>query len=248
MFPGLRIFQVHGVPPGMDNIARKSRYPHKVYPWFVDHPRACARGKRPCEGPLYEAKCFTHKEVKRRIKICVAMEERKRVQRREHLFKTNAHSRFKLPQKRRKSQCTRLRMNGILISDPTELLAAWTSHFQKLAQSQIELHPGLQELQQKMATLSSTSFQKEETFLDVPFTEEEVECILQKKMKLKKASGPDDLTTEHLRYGGQVIVVWLMEILNAIIELEQIPATLKQGITIPVYKGGGEDPLDANNY
>ena len=31
-------------------------------------------------------------------------------------------------------------------------------------------------------------------------------------------------------------------------ELEQIPATLKQGITIPVYKGGGKDPLDANNY
>ena len=77
---------------------------------------------------------------------------------------------------------------------------AWTSHFQKLAKS---LHPGLQELQQKMATLSSASFQKVETFLDVPFTEEEVECTLQKKMKLKKAFGPDDLTTEHLRYGGQ---------------------------------------------
>ena len=57
---------------------------------------------------------------------------------------------------------------------------------------------------------------------------EEVECTLLKIMKTKKASGPDDLITEHLHYGGSTIVVWLTVILNSIIELEQIPATLKQ--------------------
>ena len=31
-------------------------------------------------------------------------------------------------------------------------------------------------------------------------------------------------------------------------ELEQIPAALKLGITVPVYKGGGKDPLDVNSY
>ena len=111
------------------------------------------------------------------------------------------------------------------------------------------MHEGLQELQQNnMTTLATASFQKEELFLDVPFTVEEVECTLLKRMKLKKSSGPDDLTTEHLRYGGSTIVVWLTEVLNSIIELERIPATLKQGITIPVYKGGGKDPLDVNSY
>ena len=62
---------------------------------------ACKDGGRPCEGPIYVAKCPTHKEVKKCIKICAAMEERKRVQRHEYLFKINVHSRFKLPQKKK---------------------------------------------------------------------------------------------------------------------------------------------------
>ena len=90
---------------------------------------------RPNEGPLYEAKSSIRKEVKKRIKLCSAMEERKTVQRREHLFRMNAHSRSKLPQKRKKLQCTRAGVEGRLISDPVQLLEAWTSHFEKLAQS-----------------------------------------------------------------------------------------------------------------
>jgi hypothetical protein len=94
--------------------------------------------------------------------------------------------------------------------------------------------------------LASESHQKEDLFLDIPFTVEEVKCALQKKMKLRKSSGPDNLTTdhEHLCYGGSTIILWLTEILNSVVELEQIPSSLKQGITIPVYKGGGKDPLD----
>ena len=69
------------------------------------------------------------------------------------------------------------------------------------------MHTGLQNLQQKLSMLASTSFQKEEPFLDVPFSVEEVVCILQKKLKLKKASELDDLTTEHLRYGGPTIAI-----------------------------------------
>ena len=39
--------------------------------------------------------------------------------------------------------------------------------------------------------------------------------------------------------------MWLTRILNLIIELELIPPSLKQGITI---QGGGEDPLNVNSY
>ena len=205
-------------------------------------------GGRPNVGPLHEAKCLACNEVRRRIKVCAAMKERKRVQRREYLFRKNANSRFKLPQKRKKSQCTRLRVGGKLISDPTQLLEAWTSHFQDLAQSQIHMHEGLQELQLELASLASESYQKEEPFLDIPFTADEVKCILQKKLKLRKSSGPDDLTTEHLWYGGPSVILWLTEILNSIVELERVPSSLKLGITIPVYKGGGKDPLDVNSY
>ena len=58
-------------------------------------------------------------------------------------------------------------------------------------------------------------------------------CILQ-KMKLKKASGLDDLTTGHLRYGGPTIIIllyiWLTEFLNSTVELECIPATINYNL------------------
>ena len=140
--------------------------------------REWSDGGRPCEGPLYEAKCSARKELRKRIKMCEAMKERKRVQRREHLFRTNAPSRFKTPQGRKKSRCTRLRVDGNLISDPIELLEAWSTHFETLAQSQIHTQTGLQESQTELTSLASASYQREDTFLDVPFSVEEVEHIL----------------------------------------------------------------------
>ena len=61
------------------------------------------------------------------------------------------------------------------------------------------------------------------------------------KMKLRKSAGPDDLVAEHLRYGGGSIITWLTEILNSVLDVESLK-------TIPVYKGGGKDPLDVNSY
>ena len=166
------------------------------------------------------------------------------MQKRENLFRRNFYNRFRTPQKRGKSQPTRLRVNGDLASDPLQLLEIWTQHFQNLAQSQRKSNPALEELFKQSTSLLSSSFQ---TFLDVPFIREEVEHAVQ-NMKLKKSTGPDNLSAEHLRYGGHCIVTWLLEILNSIIDTELVPLSLKSGITIPIYKGGGKDPLDTNNY
>ena len=209
--------------------------------------RVWCEGGRPSSGPLYDAKCTMRRKVRQRIKFCAAMEERKRVQKCEKLFKTNAYPRFRIPQKHQKSQCTCLRVNGTLISDPSHLLNAWTQHFQSLAKSQVDLHPTLKELMKQLTSLLSESFQKEEMFLDTQFTFEEVEHMVN-KMKLRKSSGPDNLTAEHLKFGGQSVIVWLTEVLNSVIDLEHVPTCLKLGTTIPVYKGRGKDPLDVNSY
>ena len=44
------------------------------------------------------------------------------------------------------------------------------------------------------------------------------------------------------------LVVWLKEVLNAIIELEVVPEVLKMGDIVPVYKGGGKDFLRMDSY
>ena len=156
-----------------------------------------------------------------------------------NIYSRNKTARFMLPQKRKKPYCSRLRVNGHLISDSAELLEAWSAHFESLAQSVIDKVPALQNLHDNLASLVSESFQKEEQFLDIPFSVEEVEHILHHNMKLRKAPGPDNLMTEHLHYGGPSVILWLTEILNCIVELEEIPSILKHGTTIPVYKGGG---------
>ncbi|CAI8025496.1 hypothetical protein GBAR_LOCUS14724 [Geodia barretti] len=127
-----------------------------------------------------------------------------------------------------------------MVSDPSQLLQAWTQHFQSLTKSQEENNPSLKESIKQSSTLLSATFQNGEVFLDVPFNTEEVEHTVN-KMKLKKSSGPDNLTAEHLKFGGQTIITWPTEILNSI-DVERIPSCLKLGITIPVYKGGGKDP------
>ena len=63
------------------------------------------------------------------------------------------------------------------------------------------------------------------------------------KMKVNKSAGSDNLMAEHVKYGGKLIITWL---LNAIVDAEQ--SCLKQGITVPVYKSGGKDPLNVNSY
>ena len=45
-----------------------------------------------------------------------------------------------------------------------------------------------------------------------------------------------------------MVRVWLTGVLNFVVDVEQVPACLKQGITIPIHRGGCKDPFDVNSY
>ena len=68
------------------------------------------------------------------------------------------------------------------------------------------------------------------------------------KLKCGKAAGPDGLMVEHLKAGGEMVVICLLNVLNTIVELEVIPDVLKRGVVVPVYKGSGKDPLLVDSY
>ena len=63
-----------------------------------------------------------------------------------------------------------------------------------------------------------------------------------------KAAGPDGLMMKHLKAGGEMVVIWLLNVLNIIVELEVIPDALKRGVVVLVYKGSGKDPLRVDSY
>ena len=133
------------------------------------------------------------------------------------------------------------------MEDKESLLQAWSLHFGNLAKSRKEELRPLQELDSHMLHLESQSRENEDFILDTPFTTEEVYGAL-KKLKRGKSPGPDDLLAEHLFEGGEAVVNWLMKIFNAIVALEKLPNSLKNGIIVPVYKGGGRDPLLPGSY
>ena len=53
---------------------------------------------------------------------------------------------------------------------------------------------------------------------------------------------------EHMKGSGDAVVIWLLRILNAVVELEVVPDLLKEGFIVPVYKGGSKDPLRVDSY
>ena len=83
--------------------------------------------------------------------------------------------------------------------------------------------------------------------LDVPFCAEEVEAAL-KRLKPGKSAGHDMIDPEHIKYGGEILQIWIQQVCNAIVELEHVPESLKLCIVTPLYKGGGRDPLDTSSY
>ena len=63
-----------------------------------------------------------------------------------------------------------------------------------------------------------------------------------------ESAGHDMIDPEHIKYGGEILNIWIQQVCNAIVELEHVPESLKLGIVTPIYKGGGRDPLDTSSY
>ena len=162
------------------------------------------------------------------------------------MFKQKDNRCFRAPHKL-KARCSKLRVNGEVISNRDDLVGSWANHFSSLFKSRLSSEDGLQQLDKKMDDLATASFSNEEYILDVPFTLDEVVCAV-KKLKPGKACGPEGISAEHLKWGGDSLYLWLLGIVNAILEMEEIPSSFKLGSICPVYKGGGKDPLLANNY
>ena len=87
-----------------------------------------------------------------------------------------------------------------------------------------------------MDDLTTASISKKEYIIDVPFTLDEVVCAV-KKLKPGKACGPEGVSAEHLKWSGDSLYLWLLGIVNAILEMEEIPSTFKLESIFPVYKG-----------
>jgi hypothetical protein len=57
-------------------------------------------------------------------------------------------------------------------------------------------------------------------------------------LKLRKAPGHDSITNEHIIHGGKNLALCLLNIFNTVIACGSILREWKQGLIVPLYKGG----------
>ena len=176
------------------------------------------------------------------MNFCAAQEERRRVQCRERMFQSGNRHHF-CTTKRRGLGC-RLRVNGEVVSDPQELLAIWVEHLVRLHNQGWVQSRSCRNWSTRWQ-ISYQSYKNEEMLLDTPFCAAPAAV---RKFKSGKAAGPDGLLAEHLKWGGESVLLLLQGVLNFIVESEAVPSVLKTGILVPVYKSGGKDPLKVDSF
>lgn len=67
-------------------------------------------------------------------------------------------------------------------------------------------------------------------------------------LKLRKTPGYDSITNEHIVHGGKSLVRCLVNLYNAIVSLGKIPLQWKQGLIVPLYKGGSKPKNVCDSY
>ena len=70
-----------------------------------------------------------------------------------------------------------------------------------------------------------------------PITVENISTIVS-KLKRRKATGSERITFEHILFGGNQMLKCIVKHFNSVILHGQVPHAWKQGITVPLYKGG----------
>ena len=138
--------------------------------------------------------------------------------------------------------------NDKAVYESDEILQAWHEHFSRLCMpaDDASFDAGHYELvSERVRVLNKQS--DGDQFTDLPFTFEEVQTAI-KKLHLRKASGFDNISAEHIRYAGPNLVFILKIIYNLIVEWEYIPVNFRRGTQVPLYKGKNTCTLDRNNY
>ena len=83
--------------------------------------------------------------------------------------------------------------------------------------------------------------------MDSNFTNVEVQKAID-KLHVRKGSGFDGISSEHVKFAGPDLVRILTVLYNLVVRTEYIPVNFCRGAQVPLYKGKNQCVLDMNNY
>lgn len=138
-------------------------------------------------------------------------------------------------------------VNGVEIADSSEQCRSFANYFEDLAIP--KNHPDFNQeyleaaLFQEVAIEEITKQNPDELIL---INEEEV-LVAIRSLNSGKAADEMDLTAEHLKYSGNVLLPVIVRIFNEILITKEVPDSFKSGLINPIHKKG-KDPRLLENY
>ena len=138
--------------------------------------------------------------------------------------------------------------SGTIMHNLDDVLEVWRSHFSSLCTPKSD--PVYDDQHFNTVNEHIESWLKmgdSDDFLCSKFNEQELsDAIL--KLNSGKAPGMDNVTAEHLKFGGRPIVRILVTLCNWIVDLEYIPVNFREGIQVPLHKGKNASTTNPDNF
>ncbi len=139
----------------------------------------------------------------------------------------------------RKSEVCRMRRSdGVIVRRNEEVREVWKNNFEMV------MNEGMRG-RAKVTTMGIKIHDER------PHTQGKLERSeimgAKRKLKLGKAPGPDGKTAEMLKYGGEMVIDWMVWICNLAWEQSRVPEAWSKAIIVPLYKGKGKRE-ECNNY
>ncbi|MCG8097222.1 MAG: reverse transcriptase family protein [Candidatus Thiodiazotropha endolucinida] len=138
-------------------------------------------------------------------------------------------------------------VNGSEITDNYSQCRAFAGYFEDLAAPKD--HPDFNQDYLETAMFQETIIEKiHEQFPDelIPIAEQEVLTAI-KSLNSGKAADEMEITAEHLKYSGNVLLPYIASVFNDILVSKNVPDSFKSGLIYPIHKKA-KDPRCMENY
>lgn len=119
----------------------------------------------------------------------------------------------------------------------------WKNHFENLYTA-VPLNLTQNNLLNKLQSLESV-IKNNQNSLDYPIKEAELLAKVQ-ALQPRKASSPDGILNEMLKFDDQKFNTAILKLFNLILSIGHFPDLWSEGIITPIFKSGNK--LDPNNY
>nr|XP_054766964.1 uncharacterized protein LOC129274137 [Lytechinus pictus] len=128
-----------------------------------------------------------------------------------------------------------------------DVIKGWKSYFQDLSSDPTATnYEGAKHMNEHSPNLPSIQSEGAEEVL-LTLTSHDLDTAI-RKLKLHKAPGLDNITSEHLVHSGPIFRRLLLLLLQNSTKLAHLPASLKEAVIIPLHKGGSKPVSEPSSY